>query len=257
MMTLGAQLYTLRDYLQSPKDISRSLSRVAKMGYKTLQVSGLGKIDPLELRKICDSEGLSIVITHSDMNRILNDTDRLIEEHEIMGCKYIGLGAMSDRYRGNWWVDCFIEDFREPAEKMAKVGKMFMYHNHSFEFARLNPQSPKLLMDCLLEGFSPELMGITLDTYWVQAAGGDVTLWLEKLAGRIPCVHLKDMAVSGFSQKMAPVGEGNMNFKGILSKLKELGCTEHLLVEQDTCEGSPFECLETSYRNVTAMLAEI
>lgn len=257
MMTLGAQLYTLRDYLQNPRDIARSLARVAKMGYKTLQVSGLGKIDPGELRKICDAEGLSIAITHSDMNRILTDTDRLIEEHDIMGCNYIGLGAMTDRYRGSWWVDCFIEDFHGPAEKIAKAGKLFMYHNHSFEFQRLTPQSPKLLMDRLLEGFSPELMGITLDTYWVQAAGGDVILWLDKLAGRIPCVHLKDMAVSGFSQKMAPVGEGNMNFRGILKAIKDQGGTKHLLVEQDTCEGSPFDCLETSYKNVTAMLAEI
>ena len=34
--------------------------------------------------------GLKIVLTHSDWNRILNDTDRLIEEHDILGCDHIG-----------------------------------------------------------------------------------------------------------------------------------------------------------------------
>ena len=48
---------------------------------------------------------------------------------------------------------------------------------------------------------------------------------------------------------MAPVMEGNLNFPGILKALEETSC-EYLLVEQDTCQGSPFDCLETSYRNL-------
>ena len=36
--------------------------------------------------------------------------------------------------------------------------------------------------------------------------------WIERLKDRIPCVHLKDMQVEGFEQRMAPVMEGNLNF---------------------------------------------
>ena len=50
-------------------------------------------------------------------------------------------------------------------------------------------------------------------------------------------MHLKDMAVKGFNQLMAPVLEGNMNFRAILTKLEELGSIVPL-VEQDTCQGS-------------------
>ena len=48
-------------------------------------------------------------------------------------------------------------------------------------------------------------MGITLDTYWVAAAGADVCEWIRLLKDRIPCVHLKDMQIKGWNQIMAPV----------------------------------------------------
>ena len=86
----------------------------------------------------------------------------------------------------------------------------------------------------------------------MQAAGADVCAWLEILRERIACVHLKDMAVHGFTQVMAPVMEGNMNFDAILDKITALGTVEYLLVEQDVCEGSPFDCLQTSYNNLKA-----
>jgi sugar phosphate isomerase/epimerase len=109
----------------------------------------------------------------------------------------------------------------------------------------------KRIIEYLLEGFKPEEMGFTLDTYWVAAAGGDVCQWIAELSDRIPCVHLKDMAVEGFSQLMAPVMEGNLNFPAILKALENTSC-EYMLVEQDTCQGSPFDCLKTSYDNLAA-----
>ena len=75
--------------------------------------------------------------------------------------------------------------------------------------------------------------------------------WIAELSDRIPCVHLKDMAVEGFSQLMAPVMEGNLNFPAILKALENTSC-EYMLVEQDTCQGSPFDCLKTSYDNLAA-----
>ena len=77
--------------------------------------------------------------------------------------------------------------------------------------------------------------------------------WMEKLSGRIPCIHLKDMAVQGYEPIMAPVGEGNLNFPAILQAASRCG-VKHLLVEQDLCQGSPFDCLETSLNHVRAMM---
>ena len=251
-MKIGAQLYTLRDFCQTEGDLACSLEKIAKMGYTTVQVSGIGKIDPLRLRELCDENGLSIVLTHNDPNRIINDTDRLIEEHNILGCDYIGLGAMPPKYQNFFWVEHFTRDFREPAKKIAAAGKLLMYHNHNLEWTRL--RDGRRIMDVLLEQMPADLMGVTLDTYWVQAAGADVLEWIDILQDRIPCVHLKDMSVNGFDQRKAVVGEGNLNFPKILEKLQTLGKTKYMLVEQDDCYGeSAFDCLKRSYDNVRKM----
>lgn len=248
-MITGAQLYTVRDFIQNENDFADTIKKVAAMGYTTVQISAIGKdIRPERIRGICDEAGLKIVLTHSDVNRILNDTEALIAEHDIMGCDYIGLGCMPEKYRNAETINQFAEDFREPIKKIAAAGKLFMYHNHHLEFEKLNG---KLMIDYLLEAFSPAELGITLDTYWVQAAGGDVCQWIRRLKDRIPCVHLKDMTVLSGTPQMAPVMEGNLNFAGILEAL-ESTCCKYILVEQDVCQTSPFDCLKQSYDNLAA-----
>ena len=61
---IGAQLYTLRESLKTRADIKATLKEVAALGYEAVQVSGVGPIDPPELKTICDGEGLKIVATH-------------------------------------------------------------------------------------------------------------------------------------------------------------------------------------------------
>ena len=249
-MKLGAQLYTLRTYTQTEKDFAFSMKKVAKMGYTEVQISAVGPIGAEKIKSICDENGLKIVLTHTDQNRILNDTEAVIAEHNVMGCDYIGIGSMPDKYRSDVWLSHFAKDYKEPAKKIAAAGKLLMYHNHAFEFEKMNG---KRMIETLMEDFSTEEMGFTLDTYWVQAAGADVIKWVEKLWDRIPCIHLKDMEVYKGQSVMAPVLEGNMNFKDILRVLEEKGATKHLLIEQDECQENPFVCLEKSYRNLNKL----
>lgn len=252
-MITGAQAYTLRTFMQREDDIERSLQKVASMGYTTVQISGVGPIDPHKLRDMCDACGLKIVLTHVPEARILGDTDALIREHAILGCKHIGLGSLPERYRGAApeWFDYFAKDFTPAARKIRDAGMRFMYHNHNFEFERM--ADGRLMMDTMLEAIPADLMGVTLDTYWLQAAGCDILQWIDRLKGRLPCVHLKDMTVHGMEVRMAPVGEGNLNFPAILAALEAAGGTEYLLVEQDTCYESPFTCLQKSYNNLARM----
>ena len=252
-MVVGAQSYTVRAFMQTERDIRRSLQMIARVGYSTVQISGVGPIAPERLRALCDEAGLRVVLTHISEQRILEDTDAVIREHSVLGCRYIGLGSMPERYRTNAveWLGYFAEDFLPAARKIRDAGMRFMYHNHSFEFTRL--PDGRTLLDMLLDAFAPDLMGITLDTYWVHAAGYDVCQTIERLSGRLPCVHLKDMVMEGTSCRMAPVGEGNLDFEGILRTLARLGDTQYLLVEQDTCDESPFVCLRKSYDNLARM----
>ena len=252
-MKIGAQLYTVRMFAQNERDLGSTLEKIAGMGYEYVQVSGIGPIAPERVKKLCDQNGLRIVLTHNPDHRFLKDAEGLIEEHRLYGAKYIGLGMIPDRYRTADMFDDFFRDFEGPLQKIHDAGMRFMYHNHALEFARL--ADGRVMMDVMLERFPAEIMGITADTYWMQFAGLDVNAWLKKHADRLSCVHLKDMIPDGFTAKMAAVGSGNMNFAAIVDTLKRNGVTEYALVEQDDCYGeSPFGCLKRSLDYVNGLL---
>jgi len=252
-MKVGAQLYTVREYMQNEKDMGRSLERVAKMGYTTVQVSGLGPIEPKKLRALCDANGLQIVITHTDPQKILADTQKVIEDHDVLGCGHIGIGSMPGKYRGEHWLPYFGEDFGPAAQKIAAAGKKLMYHNHHFEFMKYGG---KTILELLVGMFPPEQLGVTFDTYWAQFAGADVRLWIQKLAGRLPVVHLKDMQIrermGSYDPYMAGIGAGTMDFASICEAFEAAG-TEHMMVEVDTCDGSPFDVLASSYAHLQSL----
>lgn len=245
-MKIGAQLYTVRTFCQTEKDLGRTLEAIAKMGYEEVQISAIGPIPAKRVRALCDANGLKIVLTHNPEQKFTDAIDTLIEDHQTYGCKYVGLSMMSEKYRCEGWLEHFVEDFMPAAEKLHEAGMHFMYHNHAYEFQRL--ADGRQVMDALLDAFPAELMGVTADTYWIQYAGMDVNKWLRDHADRLPCVHFKDLKPELFEIRMAAVGQGNINFPDIIETLRHNGVTEHVLVEQDNCYGaSPFACLKQSY----------
>lgn len=249
IMQFGMQMFTMRDFMQTETDMEYTLAKMAEMGYKVVQISGTGPFDPKKLRATCDKNGLEIVLTHNKPERFLEDVDKLIEEHDILGCKYIGIGSMPQKYRKFGFVEKFVEDFKAPANKIKEAGKYFMYHNHAFEFEKF---AGRTMMDTLVEGFTAEEMGFTLDTYWLQEGGVDVNDWLVKLADRIPCIHLKDMSMKDNTKVMMPIYEGNIDFDKVKVTVEKLGTVEYALIEQDRCLTSPFDCAQTSFTNLAA-----
>lgn len=252
-MQLGAQLYTVREYTKTLEDFAETLKKVADIGYKTVQVSGTCAFDAGWLNEQLKTNGLECVITHTPPARISGETDAVIEEHKRFGCRYIGIGMAPGGMEG--YAE-FVKTFKPVAKQIAESGCLLMYHNHNIEFTRTGFDR-EIYLERLISDFTAGELGITLDTYWVQAGGGDPALWLRKLRGRVPCVHLKDMSFTlGDGMKgmrMAPIYEGNMNFDAILEAAEDAGA-EYLLIEQDDCYGEdPFECLATSYRNLTAI----
>lgn len=241
MMEIGAQMYTVRDAAKDLEGFAASLTRIADIGYRIVQVSGTCPFEAEWLKKELARTGLKCVLTHTPPARLQGETDKVVAEHDVFGCRYIGLGSYGFREENNETVESFKAVYLPIAKKMRGLGKYFMYHNHDKEFKKENG---RLILDRLAEEVPAEDMGFTLDTFWVQAGGGDPAAWLEKLKGRVPCIHLKDYA---YGRKMAVIGEGNINFDRVFREAEAAG-TEYMLVEQDDCGGEdPFECLRRSF----------
>ena len=239
-MRIGAQLFTVRDFCKNLIDFSDTLSRLADIGYKYVQVSGTCAYAPAWLQEELRKNGLSCALTHISAKRLLEETEQVICDHTVFDCEYIGLGHYSFSPAEEKCRD-FCRQFSPVAERIAQGGKYFMYHNHAGEFQKIGG---KTVLAHLAEDFSADKMGFTLDTYWIQVGGGDAADWIERFSGRVPCIHLKDYA---YGQKMAVVGEGNLNFDRVFVKAEDAG-TKYLLVEQDDCGGeNPFDCLKRSY----------
>jgi sugar phosphate isomerase/epimerase len=231
--------------------LSESLKKVADIGYTTVQLSGVCAYEPEWMNEELKKNGLECVLTHWKADEILEDPVSVINKHRTFGCENIGLGCMPGGWATEEMTHSFIKNFKEPAKIIAQNGAKLFFHNHHWEFAR--SRTGERFLERFLADFPPELLSITLDTYWVQYGGASPEEILRALAGRAECVHLKDLAIVGGKQRMAVLGEGNLNFPKIIAAAEDAG-TEHLLVEQDDCYGEdPFECLARSYRYLRAL----
>ena len=245
-MKIGAQLYTVREFTQTKEDFENTIKKIAEIGYECVQISAISaEISAEEVAKICQENHLEIVITHTPLDRIKDETEQVINDHKIMNAKYIGLGALTwGTGNSKQGYDDFIKDFAPVSKRIKAAGLTFMYHNHDFEFMRFNNQTAfGYLADQLPDA------GFTLDTFWVQAGGADPAWWLKKLAGRVDVIHLKDLVIVEGERRMAEVLEGNLNWEAIFEAAKVAG-VKYAMVEQDDCyDKDPFECLRTSLNN--------
>ena len=235
-MKIGLNLYSIRDLIQTEEEFLTTAEKLKEMGYDYLQYSG-APIDAERIARVSQKSGMPVCLTHSTIDRILNDTQKLMEEHAVFGCGNIGLGAMSPSIIANEG-ECknLIERLESSAEVMHKNGFKFFYHNHHFEFSKF--KDGQTVFDYLLK--NTKYFNFIADTYWIQYGGVDVLAFLEKLKGRIGCVHLKDYRISlqkdnesvSFVPQFCPIGQGNMDFPTIITKMQALG-TEYYFVEQD------------------------
>ena len=251
MPVAGAQLYTVREFCKTIKDVATTLEKVKAIGYTAVQVSGFGPVDPKDVDKLLDQTGVVCAGTHVSWNRYLDELDAVIEEHQMWKCSHAGIGGLPGEYRDADGIKRFLDEFGPVGAKLKAAGMDFSYHNHNHELVKLNG---KTWLAALYEQADPAVLKAEIDTYWIQAGGGDPEAWVRKVAGRIPLLHVKDMCITPEREvRFAEIGEGNLNWPAIMDAAKDAG-VEYCLVEQDLCYGrDPFESLAISYRNLKAM----
>ncbi len=251
---LGAQLFTLREHIKTVEDAARTLRKVADIGYTAVQISGMPDVDVKKARdvsKILEDNNLTCAATHMGWDRFLGELDEVIEIHRIWKCEHPAIGGLPKEYRCAEGVKRFVDELAPVAKRLADEGMDFSYHNHNHELVRYDG---KTWLEMLYDSADPQILKAEIDTYWIQAGGGDPAWWVRKCAGREPLLHLKDMVVTTErEQRFAEIGEGNLNWPAIL-KAAEEGGVRWYLIEQDQCYGrDPFESLAISYRNLREM----
>lgn len=259
-MKAGLNLYSIRSFIKTEENFLDTAKKLKAMGYDYVQFSGVPmSMDVAEqIARVSKETELPVYLTHCPLDRILNEPEQLMEEHAKFNCKNIGLGGIPNpTIVDEKLCKETYDKLNLVGEKMAKNGFKFFYHNHNKEFWQYaDGDTP---FDYMIE--NTPYINFTVDTYWLQYGGVDVVDFLERLAGRIECVHLKDYRQKYNEEttlmvpKFAPVGDGMMNFPKIVAKMKELG-VKYYFVEQDDAVSydDPLGQVERSIRYITLKL---
>lgn len=251
---LAVQLYTLREHTKSAADFASTLEKIAAIGYPAVQLSAVGAmngdspaVDAKEARRLLDANGLKCVATHRSWDRLLSNTSEEIDFHKTIACDYVAIGGIPGSYEHTFdGFRRFLEDSRPVITKLKEAGIRFGHHNHSHEFYRPEIHGPTL-EDLLINEGGGDLF-LELDLYWIEHAGLHCERILERCHGRVPVIHLKDKEViHGKNEtRMAPIGEGNMDWDSILPACRAAGVNWYA-VEQDECFRDPFDCIQSSF----------
>lgn len=246
---LAAQLYTVRNLCRTPAETAATLQAIRAIGYSSVEVAGIPCDDPAQLGGMIRDAGLTVCAWHGKPDAVLDDPEKTLFGSEVFSSPFIVYSYPSGFDLGN------AEDVRRLTDKLStaaaayhQAGKTLCYHHHSLEFAR---HGAATVLDHIVDTIDPALLSIELDTYWVQHGGGTPDRWCQRLAGRLPILHLKDYGSMGGTPTMMEIGRGNLDWSRILPAAESAGCS-WFAVEQDTCPGNPLDSLKISFDYLTS-----
>lgn len=245
-------LYTVRDFLKTQEDAKATFRKLADIGYKAVQVSGMPAdlFTEEELVQELEAAGLKAIATHEPGPAILNETDKVISRLKKLGVKYTAYPYPANvDYKDPASITELIKALDAAGKKFADAGLVLMYHNHHHEFYKA-PGETKYPLERIYDETDPKHLQGEPDTYWVQAGGGSPVGWVERLSGRIPVIHLKDYRLDeDLKPIFAEIGQGNIDFPAVIKAAEKAGC-QYYVVEQDVCPVDPFESLAISFKYI-------
>jgi sugar phosphate isomerase/epimerase len=109
------------------------------------------------------------------------------------------------------------------------------------------------MLDQLAAATDPTLVGLELDLYWARFGGGDPRALIQRYAGRVPLLHIKDMSADE-PRRDVPVGDGILPWPRLLTAGRAAGA-EWYIIEQDNPQ-QPLADVERSLRNLEGLLAQ-
>jgi sugar phosphate isomerase/epimerase len=241
---VALQMYSVRE--EAAQDFVGTLKAVAAIGYTAIELAGYGGMTAATLRPVLDGLGISAVSNHVPLPLLRGNLEATIDDCLTLSCRYLICPWLPEEERGD------AAQYRRLAAELNAFGRRcrerglgFAYHNHDFEFKRVDGQ---YALDLLLASTDAQTVKSELDIYWAFYAGVDPAAYIRQLQARCAIVHLKDMTKDD-SRTFAEVGEGRLEFPAILAAAQEAG-VEYYVVEQDRCQRPPLESVKISLDNL-------
>jgi len=246
---VGLEIYTVRD--EYAKDPEGTLKKVGAVGYREVEIST--EIPAETLKAYLRAANLTAPSTYLAAPEKVEGWKKTLDQAHPYGFRYIVVGDNPQMDAEAWKRRADL--FNECGRLAQRAGMQFCYHAHFHEFA---PLGDTCGYEIMLTRCDPKLLKMEMDVFWAIYAGQDPLDYFQKYPGRFPLLHIKDFrpgfptSTTGFPYEsgpnpFAPVGEGRIDWVRIFANTRQAG-TEHIFVEQDRCDGSPFEAITTSFK---------
>lgn len=236
MANIAIQLYTLRDLLD--QDFAGTLRKVSEIGYSAVELHTYGGLSPEQLRALLDELNLQAVSSHVALTRIETELEAVIAEAQTIGFHYVVCPWLPEERRNEY--SQLANTLSEAGKRCAEAGLQLAYHNHDFELLSSEATLP---LDALFQATDAKQVQAELDLYWVHRAGQDPVTYVNRYAGRLDLLHMKD--VSSADGSFETVGQGILDWPQIIAAAKAVG-VKWYIVEQDVCVGDPLESIAAS-----------
>lgn len=254
-INIALTLYSIRQHLQNPHDIADALARIKAAGYDGVEISGVGAIDPRELKKIIDFNGLSVCSAQNNLLylRDIEQWTRCFQFLDTLDCTNLVIGdAPLDHGYSELGYAAFAHEVAKASDLCRSKGVALHYHNHAREFFRFGDRTG---VDILLEEWPDARM--QLDTHWVLRSGQNPVAWIKKLSGKQTLIHCKEFCIDleghpGFTE----IGHGTLDWRAILREAKEGGVVWYI-VEQDEMAMGAYDSIRISCDNLRKMARSI
>jgi sugar phosphate isomerase/epimerase len=236
---VGAQLIVFGRHDDINKNPDGILDTLRNAGYDG--VEGGAKDAEMYRRKL-DERGLRYAASHTGL-RALQDPKPLIEYLKVVGGSDVCNSGLFT------WEGRSLQDYKdaivalnEAGRKLRDEGIHLHYHNHDFEFHKVD--GDKRGIDLLLDGLDFDVVDLCVDVAWVMRGGDDPASFLQKHKDRIGYLHLKDHD----GEDWAELGRGKVDFHAIMRILPEMTGVRWAVIEQDTSKLNPHESVTISRR---------
>lgn len=235
-LPIGCQTWPVRESLG--KDFDGTLRQLAAEGFRTIEMCsppgykdlGFGPLVSMkasEMRERIHAAGLKCESCHYGFTELTEHLDERLAYAKELGLKQMIIST--------FWLPkgATLADWMRAAgeanklgERTRQAGVQLGFHNHNFEFQKLDGQ---LIYDKLMGELDPQAVKMQFQVAVVEL-GYQAADYFEKYPGRFISMHLADWSPE--KKKEVPLGQGIVDWKKTFAAA-QIGGVKNSFVEMD------------------------
>ena len=234
-LPIGCQTWPVRETIG--KDFDGTLRQLAADGFRNIEMCsppgyekyGFGPLASMkasEMRERIRAAGLGCVSCHYGFAELKDHLDERLAYAKELGVQQMIISTFS-LPKGATMADWMraAEEANKIGEQTRKAGIQLGFHNHDFEFQKIEGQ---LIYDQLMGKLEPEAVKMQFQVEVVRL-GYKAADYFGKYPDRFISIHLSDWSAADAEGKEVPLGQGVVDWKKTFAAARTGGVKNYFL----------------------------